>query len=148
MAYESEALSDSLPETCAMIELTVKGDERGSLLAIEEGKDTPFAIARAYCVYGTQPGVDRGFHAHRNLQQLAVAVSGSCTMILDDGRSRVAVTLDDASKGLLIGSMVWREMTDFSADCVLMVLADRPSDESDYIRDYNDFLTLVGKPTE
>ena len=126
-----------------MVAMTIKGDERGSLIAIESGKDAPFAIARAYCVYGTQPGVDRGFHAHRALQQLAVAVTGSCTMILDDGYSRVNVALDDPSKGLLIGPMVWREMTDFTTDCVLLVLADRHYDESDYIRDHDDFLRLV-----
>ena len=126
-----------------MVGMTIKGDERGSLIAIESGKDAPFAIARAYCVYGTQPGVDRGFHAHRALQQLAVAVTGSCTMILDDGYSRVSVALDDPSKGLLIGPMVWREMTDFTTDCVLLVLADRHYDESDYIRDHDEFLRLV-----
>lgn len=140
---ESAPVSVRLPEKCAMVELTVKADSRGSLLAIEGERDAPFAIARAYCVYGTQAGVDRGFHAHRNLTQLAVAVAGSCTMTLDDGSSRVAVRLDDPATGLLIGSMVWREMTDFSEGCVLMVLADRHYDEQDYIRDYDDFRRLA-----
>lgn len=140
---ESVRLSQDLPTTCAMVELTVKADSRGSLLAIEGETDVPFAIARAYCVYGTQAGVDRGFHAHRDLTQLAVAVSGHCTMTLDDGRSRASVLLDDPSRGLLIRSMVWREMTDFSPDCVLLVLADRHYDEADYIRDYDTFLRLA-----
>ena len=126
-----------------MVGLKVSADERGGLLAIEGDRDAPFAIARAYCVFGTQPGIDRGFHAHSNLQQLAVAVSGSCTMTLDDGAKRVAVRLDDPAIGLLIGSIVWREMTDFSEGCVLMVLADRHYDEQDYIWDYDEFLCLA-----
>lgn len=136
-------MPQSLPDMCSLVELKVHADERGGLLAIEGNRDAPFAIARAYCVFGTQPGIDRGFHAHSNLQQLAVAVSGSCTMTLDDGTKRVSVRMDEPTTGLLIGSMVWREMTDFSEDCVLMVLADRHYDEQDYVREYEEFLRLA-----
>ncbi len=112
-------------------------------MAIEQTSDIPFAIARVYTVFATNPGVTRGQHAHRALNQLAVAVAGSCTMLLDDGKTRTSVRLDDPTKGLLLGSMVWREMSEFSDGCVLMVLADSAYDEADYIRDYADFRALV-----
>jgi hypothetical protein len=123
--------------------LTVRGDARGSLVALEGGRDLPFAIARVYYVFGTTAGVDRGRHAHHHLRQLAVAVAGSCTMLLDDGRQRVSVRLDNPATGLTMGPMIWREMTDFSPDCVLLVLADAVYDEADYMRDYDDFLAIA-----
>lgn len=133
----------ALPPGCRLIPLTVRGDERGRLIAIEEMSDVPFAIARVYYVYGTTPGTTRGLHAHRALNQLAVAVAGSCAMLLDDGASRVEVRLDDPATGLTLPPMVWHEMKDFSPDCVLMVLADAAYDEGDYIRDYNQFLAIA-----
>ena len=126
-----------------MIPLAVRGDARGSLVAIENHYDIRFAIARVYYVYATKPGVTRGLHAHRALHQLAVAVSGSCTMLLDDGARRMTVRLDDPAVGLTLPPMVWHKMSDFSADCVLMVLADAAYDEADYIRDYDDFLAMA-----
>ena len=126
-----------------MIPLTQRGDERGSLVAIESGRDVPFAIARVYYIFGTSLGVDRGRHAHHNLRQLAIAVAGSCTMLLDDGKQRISVRLDDPAVGLTMGPMIWREMSDFSTDCVLMVLADAVYDEADYIRDYDAFLAAA-----
>lgn len=126
-----------------IIDLPVLGDERGSLVALEAQQNIPFAIARVYYIFGTQPGVARGFHAHRRLQQVAVAVSGACTMVLDDGHERREVRLDDPARGVYIGNLVWREMKDFTADCVLLVLADRHYDESDYLRNYSEFLEHV-----
>lgn len=122
------------------IDLPLLGDERGSLVAIEASKTIPFAIKRVYYIYGTQQNVARGFHAHKQLQQVAICVSGQCKMILDDGSRREEVWLSTPNKGLLISDMVWREMHDFSSDCVLLVLASEHYDESDYIRDYQDFL--------
>lgn len=116
------------------------GDERGSLVALEAAKTVPFDIQRVYYLFGTKPGVSRGFHAHRKLQQVAVCVTGKCRMVLDDGKTREEVWLDSPVKGLLIGNLVWREMHDFSPDCVLLVLASEHYDEADYIRDYRDFL--------
>lgn len=133
----------ALPPGCRLIPLTVRGDERGRLVAIEANKDVPFAIARVYHVYATTPGTTRGLHAHRALHQAAVAVAGSCTMLLDDGASRVEVRLDDPATGLTLPPMVWHEMKDFSPDCVLMVLADAAYDEADYIRDYDQFLAIA-----
>ena len=119
------------------------GDERGSLVALEADKTVPFAIERVYYIFGTQQGVARGFHAHKNLQQVAICVTGSCRMVLDDGRIRKEVWLDSPTKGLIINDLVWREMHDFSEDCVLLVLASEHYDENDYIRDYDEFLEIV-----
>ena len=136
-------MTDELLPGSRLVPLAVRGDERGRLVAIEGASDVPFGIARVYYVYGTTPGVARGLHAHRALNQLAVAVAGSCTMLLDDGEKRVTVRLDDPAVGLTMGPMIWREMSDFSPDCVLMVLADAAYDEGDYIRDYDAFLALA-----
>lgn len=117
------------------------GDHRGELIAIEVGEDRviPFDIKRAYYIYATAPGVSRGFHAHRNLKQVAICVAGTCRMILDDGYSRQETIMHNPTRGLIIESMIWREMHDFSADCVLLVLASEHYDESDYIREYSVF---------
>tara|TARA_B100000749_G_C18332869_1_gene425729 strand:+ start:33 stop:431 length:399 start_codon:yes stop_codon:yes gene_type:complete len=123
-----------------LIDLPPLGDERGSLVAIEANKHIPFEVKRVYYIFGTQSGVSRGFHAHKNLQQLAVCVAGKCRMLLDDGVNKESVWLDSPTKGLLIGNNVWREMHEFSNDCVLLVLASEYYDESDYIRDYSDFI--------
>ena len=134
-----------LPGGCALISLTVHGDDRGSLVAIEPGSGAPFAIARVYYLYGTVAGVTRGLHAHRRLRQMAVAVRGSCTMLLDDGAASASVSLDDPATALLLEPMVWHEMSGFSPDCVLMVLADAAYDEADYIRDRDEFAALAGQ---
>lgn len=135
----------SLPPGCTLNDLPVKGDSRGRLIALEGEREAPFPIARVYYVYATQPGVDRGFHAHLRTRQFAAAVSGSCTMVLDDGTTRTDVPLDRPERGLLIPPMVWHEMRDFSPDCVLLVLADTPYDEADYIREYPRFRELLGR---
>lgn len=126
-----------------IIPLQAHGDERGSLIALEEAKNIPFPIRRVYYLFNTLEGVRRGFHAHKELKQVAIAVRGSCRFVLDDGSERVEVLLDNPAQGLLIESFMWREMYDFSEDCVLMVLADQLYDESDYIRDYSQFIDMV-----
>ena len=124
------------------ISLVRRGDERGGLIAIEE-REVGFLIKRVYFVYETLPDTSRGFHAHRLLNQIVVAVTGSCRFVLDDGNVRESVTLEDPTRGLVIGPMIWREMHDFSPGCVLAVLASAEYDEIDYIRSYGDFLALV-----
>lgn len=119
------------------------GDERGSLVALEAGKTVPFPIKRVYYIFGTKEGVSRGFHAHRQLQQVAVCVTGKCRMVLDNGKKREEAWLDSPTKGILIQDMVWREMHDFSPDCVLLVLASEYYDEEDYIRSYENFILEV-----
>lgn len=121
------------------IDFSQLGDERGSLISLEANKQIPFAIKRVYYIYGTEKEIARGFHAHKQLQQVAVCVAGKCRMILDDGKKREEIWLDSPVKGLLIEDMVWREMHDFSEDCVLLVLASEHYDEADYIRDYKEF---------
>ncbi|SRR5471030_595256 len=125
-----------------MIPLQTHGDERGSLVALEEGKNIPFEIRRVYYMFKTKADIRRGFHAHKCLKQVAIAVRGSCRFLLDDGKERIELLLDNPAQGLLIESFMWREMYDFSDDCVLMVLADSYYDETDYVRDYDDFLEI------
>ena len=134
---------ETLPAGCRLIPLTARGDERGRLVAIEGQDDVPFTIARVYFIYATTPDTTRGCHAHRALQQVAVAVSGSCTMLLDDGQNRAEVRMDHPASAITLPPMVWHEMSDFSDDCVLMVLADAAYDERDYIRDYDAFLAIA-----
>lgn len=121
------------------------GDDRGSLVALEANRTIPFDVKRVYYIFGTQPGVSRGFHAHRALQQVAVCVTGKCRMVLDDGQRREEVWLNSPTKGLLIGDLVWREMHDFSPDCVLLVLASELYNETDYIRSYDEFKRILSK---
>lgn len=115
------------------------GDNRGSLVAMETIDKIPFNIKRVYFIFDTQENVSRGFHSHKNLQQVAVCVSGKCRMTLDDGKKREEVWLDSPNKGIFIDKYIWREMHDFSEDCVLLVLVSEHYDESDYIRSYDDF---------
>ncbi|RFD34372.1 dTDP-6-deoxy-3,4-keto-hexulose isomerase [Pseudomonas sp. GL93] len=122
------------------VDFQILGDERGSLVALETDRAVPFEIKRVYYIYRTAENVSRGFHAHRNLKQVAICVAGRCRMVIDNGYVREDTWLDCPTKGLLIESMVWREMHDFSPDCVLLVLASEHFDESDYIRNYETFL--------
>ncbi|EMN1412087.1 WxcM-like domain-containing protein [Enterobacter cloacae] len=130
------------------IPLQVHGDERGALVSLERENNIPFDIRRVYYIFDTKEGVTRGFHAHRKLKQVAIAVKGSCRFILDDGTERISIVLDNPTQGLLIDSFIWREMTDFTEDCVLMVIADMEYEESDYIRDYSAFKNLAQQQQE
>ena len=119
------------------------GDDRGQLVAIEENKDLPFDVKRIYYIYDTLPGVRRGFHAHRNLQQVLLCVNGSCKIHLDNGFDTAEVLLDKPNVGLYISNDMWREMYDFTPGAVLLVLASEYYDEADYIRNYDDFIKMV-----
>lgn len=125
------------------IEFDLLGDERGSLISLEQNKNIPFDIKRVYYLFGIEQDAARGFHAHKNLQQVAVCVKGSCRFILDNGTDRESTVLDSPNVGLYIDNNKWREMHDFSEDCVLMVLASDYYDEADYIRDYDEFKKAV-----
>ena len=128
------------------IELPDLGDHRGSLVVAEANKSIPFNIQRLYYIFGAQPDVPRGFHAHRQLQQIAFCLQGSCKMLMDSGKEKQEVVLCKPNQGLKIPPMVWHEMHDFSEDCILLVLASEHYDENDYIRDYQDFLKEIYKP--
>lgn len=138
----SSSPSDS-PSLVNLVSFQLRGDDRGSLVAIEAEAQVPFPIARVYYIFGTQSGVVRGLHGHKALRQLCIAVAGSCRMVLDDGRRKEEVRLNRPDQGLLVDPMIWHEMHEFSSDCVLLVLADAPYDEADYLRDYEQFLAFV-----
>lgn len=123
-----------------LIPLQKHGDERGMLVALEQTKNVPFEIKRVYYMFGTQTNVRRGYHAHKKLRQLAIPVSGSCRFLLDDGSEKVELLIDNPSLGLLIEPTMWHEMYDYSSDCILLVLASDVYDESDYIRNYDEFI--------
>ena len=137
------AVEQELPKGCRVVTLPVRGDERGSLIALERSTGVPFGIERVYFIFDTQAGVARGFHAHRQLRQLVATMAGGCTMVLDDGEQRTELRLDRRDIAVEIGPMVWHEMHDFSPDCVMTVLAEAPYDEADYIRDYSEFVDLA-----
>lgn len=124
------------------------GDERGQLIAIEEHKDIPFSIKRVYYMYDTGERVVRGHHAHKKLQQILVCVHGSCKIRLDDGKEKKVVALERPYEGLYVSNAMWREMYDFSPDAVLMVFASELYDESDYIRDYEEFIKYINENEE
>ena len=126
-----------------LIDFNIIGDDRGSLIALEENHNIPFDVKRVYYIFGTEQGVRRGYHAHKNLKQLAICVHGSCTFLLDDGKQKENIELTSPTQGLLIEGLIWREMFDFTTDCVLIVLADHYYDENDYIRNYSKFLEVV-----
>lgn len=123
-----------------LVNFSVIEDKRGSLVALESLKNIPFEIKRLYYIYNTSSDMPRGFHAHKELQQMLICTSGSCRVILDDGQNKMEYLLDNSSQGLFVDKMVWREMHNLSNDCVLMVLASDYYDEEDYIRDYKVFL--------
>ena len=121
------------------------GDDMGQLVALEEGRDIPFEIKRVYYMYATGEGVHRGFHAHKNLQQILICIHGSCKILLDNGADKKVVSLEKPYEGLYVTNDMWREMYDFSSDAVLMVLASEFYHENDYIRDYEECLRYVGQ---
>ena len=119
------------------------GDERGQLVALEEGIDIPFSIKRVYYMYDTVKGMVRGKHAHKSLEQILVCIHGSCKILLDDGREKKVIPLEKPYEGLYVPNNMWREMYDFSEDAVLMVLASDFYKENDYIRDYDQFVSYI-----
>ena len=128
-----------------LVPFKVQGDDRGSLIPLEKGCNLPFDVRRVYYIFGTREGVSRGFHAHKKLKQMLIAVSGSVRIVCEYQGQKKEYLLNRPDQGLLIEGFVWREMHDFSPDCVLTVLADEYYNESDYIRDYETFLKEDGK---
>lgn len=125
---------------CRIIELPKITDPRGNLTFIEGGQHIPFDIRRVYYLYDVPGGAERGGHAHKKLSQLIVAMSGSFDIILDDGRDKRRFHLNRSYYGLYVCPMIWRELDNFSSGSVCMVLASNLYDESDYYRDYQQFL--------
>jgi len=127
-------------ERCKLIDLPQIADPRGNLTFIEGGRHVPFEIKRVYYLYDIPGGAERGGHAHKELQQLIIAMSGSFDVVLDDGYATERLHLNRSSYGLYVGTMVWREIDNFSSGSVCMVLASTLYDEADYYRDYDAFL--------
>lgn len=126
-----------------ILNLKVHSDGRGSLAAVESNIDAPFEIKRVYYMYGIPPAQARGAHAHKELEQLVIAVAGSFEIVLDDGKSVMTTVLDDPAKALFIPRMNWRTLQNFSKDAVCLVLASALYDESDYYRSYEEFKSAL-----
>lgn len=131
-------------ERCKIIDLPKIHDPRGNLTSIEGGIHVPFDIQRVYYLYDVPGGSERGGHAHKELQQLIVAMSGSFDVLLDDGREKKRYHLNRSYSGLYVCPMIWRELDNFSSGSVCMVLASSHYDENDYFRDYQQFLNAAG----
>lgn len=125
---------------CIIIELPKISDKRGNLTFIEQHNHIPFEIKRVYYLYDVPSQAERGGHAHKDLHQLFIAVSGSFDVNLDDGCSKKTVHLNHSHQGLYVCPMIWRDLNHFSSDAICMVLASNIYDENDYYRNYNDFL--------
>ena len=125
----------------SIIEIPRVHDERG-LLAVIEGAVIPFEIKRVYYLYDVPTDAFRGGHAHKKLQQLIIPLSGSFDVHIKDGTSTKVINLNKPHKGLLIVPGIWREIENFSSGCVCLVLASAEYDESDYLRDFDDFLAF------
>lgn len=125
---------------CKMISLPKIADSRGNLTFIESRRHVTFEIQRVYYLYDVPGGAERGGHAHRGLHQLIIAMSGSFDVVLDDGKEKKRFHLNRSYSGLYVCPMIWRELDNFSSGSVCMVLASNFYDESDYYRDYNEFI--------
>jgi len=130
-------------DDCRLLDLPIISNRRGNITPIEGGIHVPFEISRVYYLYDIPGGSTRGGHAHKELQQLIVAVMGAFDVVLDDGHRRKTVHLDRAYYGLYIPTMIWREIENFSSGGICLVLASLPYDESDYFRDYEAFVRAV-----
>lgn len=124
---------------CKLIDLPKIADARGNLTFIEGGRHVPFDIKRVYYLYDVPGGSERGGHAHKDLHQLIIAMSGSFDIVLDDGQNKKRIHLNRSYNGLYVCPMIWREMDNFSSGAVCLVLASNFYDEADYYRNYGDF---------
>lgn len=130
---------------CRLIELPKITDPRGNLTFVEGGNHIIFDIKRVYYLYDVPGGSDRGAHAHKNLHQFVIAMSGSFDIVLDDGERQRRYHLNRSYYGLYVCPMMWRTLDNFSSGGVCIALASERYDESDYIRDYDEFIKLASK---
>lgn len=128
-------------DDCQLIRLpSIESERIGSLTPIYNFEHIPFSIERVYYLYDVPAGSERGGHAHKELQQLIVSVSGSFDVVVNDGDKEKTITLNRPFYGLYLPRHIWRELTNFSAGSICLVLASIPYDEKDYIRDYEEFV--------
>lgn len=128
-------------DDCRVVKLSKYRRRQGNLTVVENEKDVPFAVKRVYYLYDVPGGATRGGHAHRQLSQLIVAVSGSFSVTLDDGTNKRVYRLNRSNCGIIIAPGIWRVLDDFASGSVCLVLASEKYDASDYIRDYDEFIT-------
>ena len=132
-----------------MLEFPQRGDERGHLVIVEGGIDVPFEIKRAFYIYGSDTDVVRGCHANRRTEFVLINVAGSSKVKVKDGEGNEAIfCLNRPHTGIYLPTMVWKEMYDFSADSVLLVLASEHYDQEEYIRDYEEFKHMIASRIE
>ena len=123
----------------SQISFDVFGDDRGLLVSVEAFKNLPFDIKRMYYIYKTKLGIKRGCHAHKTLKQCLIVVSGTCSILVDDGKTQDTFVLNTPNHGLIIEGLVWHELFDFSDDAVVIVLANEFYENTTYIRTYQEF---------
>ena len=126
--------------SCKLVDLPKISDPRGNLTFVECGRHIPFDIKRTYYLYDVPGGAERGGHAHKDLHQLIIAISGAFDIVLDDGREKKRYHLNRSYFGLYVSPMIWREMDNFSSGAVCLVLASNFYDEADYYRNYDEFI--------
>lgn len=131
-------------EDCKLVALPKLSDDRGSLSFVEARQHVPFAFERIYYLYDIPESSARGAHAHKKLEQLMIAISGSFCVELDDGFTKKSVSLSRPDQGLYICPMIWRDLTSFSEGAVCMVIASQKYDETDYFRNYEEFIEKRG----
>lgn len=124
---------------CNIIHLPKVHNKAGNISYVENNKHIPFSIKRIYYLYDIPGGESRGAHAHKKLEQLIIAATGSFDVTIDDGLCKKTVSLNQSYIGLYINSGIWRDLSNFSSGAICLVLASEPYDEQDYIRDYNEF---------
>jgi len=127
---------------CTLLELPKNHSEKGNITAVNNGLEVPFNIQRVYYLYDVPGGEARGGHAHRDLQQLIIAASGSFDLMVDDGKVKRTFQLNRPNQGVFMPAGLWRELNNFSSGSICLVLASIPYSETDYLRDYQEFLNF------
>lgn len=130
-----------LKDRCPILQFADLGDERGKLVVIEGQRNIPFQIKRVFYIYGSDDTVVRGQHANRESEFVLINVAGESKVRITDGKEEFIVELNRPMMGVYIPRMIWKDMYDFSADSVLLVLASTYYDDSEYIRNFEDYLT-------
>ena len=143
-ALDDLASARTGPGRAFTFKLPIIPDARGNLTFVEGRRHLPFSIERVYYLYDVPSGAVRGGHAHRALEQVLIALSGSFDVLVDNGQTRERYSLNRSHIGLYIGPLVWREIDNFSSNAVCLVLASMWFDESDYFRTYEGFLEALG----
>ena len=143
-AKETKAVADL--SKLALINLkTLSDPARGSLTAVQSGQDIPFSISRIFYIYGLPNHCERGAHAHRQAQQVFIAVSGSFSLDVTNVRDRRTYTMEDPKRAVYVPPMIWARVCDFSSDAVCLVLTNTVYDPTDYIRDWDEYVSAIEK---